>query len=110
MTNPGCLLANRLRLDPLNLIRLIPARGSVSVHRFTSPGKKKERTMQIILNGEPHPLEGDYTLLALLENLDVEKEHTALMLNGAVIPATDWHEHPLKEADEVEIMVFVGGG
>jgi thiamine biosynthesis protein ThiS len=71
---------------------------------------KKERTMQIILNGEPHPLEGDYTLLALLENLDVEKEHTALMLNGAVIPATDWHEHPLKEADEVEIMVFVGGG
>ncbi|MAW40641.1 MAG: thiamine biosynthesis protein ThiS [Kiritimatiellaceae bacterium] len=66
--------------------------------------------MQIILNGEPHPLEGDYTLLALLETHEVEKEHTALMLNGAVIPATSWHKHILKENDEVEIMVFVGGG
>ena len=66
--------------------------------------------MQIILNGESHLLEGDISLLALLETLEVEKKHTALMLNGAVIPATDWNEYTLKENDEVEIMVFVGGG
>lgn len=66
--------------------------------------------MQIILNGEPHLLDGDTSLLGLLETLEVEKDHTALMLNGVVIPATHWHEHTLQENDEVEMMVFVGGG
>ena len=66
--------------------------------------------MQIILNGEPHLLKGDASLLVLLETLEVEKDHTALMLNGVVIPATNWHKHTLQENDEVEMMVFVGGG
>ena len=66
--------------------------------------------MQIILNGEPHLKDGDASLPVLLETLEVEKDHTALMLNGVVIPATKWHEHTLQESDEVEMMVFVGGG
>lgn len=66
--------------------------------------------MQIILNGEPHLIAGDASLLVLLETLEVEKDHTALMLNGVVIPATNWHEQTLQENDEVEMMVFVGGG
>ena len=66
--------------------------------------------MQIILNGAPQLLECDATLLTLLETLEVEKDHTSLMLNGVVIPANNWHEHTLQENDEVEMMVFVGGG
>ena len=32
------------------------------------------------------------------------------MQNGNVIPATDWSKTPLNENDQIEILVFVGGG
>jgi len=66
--------------------------------------------MKLIVNGEPHGHQGNGTPDALLEELGAKKEHTALMLNGEVVPSKDWKTTPLEENDEIEMLVFVGGG
>ena len=66
--------------------------------------------MNIELNGEPHLHEGDGSVLSLLQKIGANKDHTALMLNGQIIPSEAWSEPQLKEGDELELMVFVGGG
>ena len=45
-----------------------------------------------------------------LEELGANKAHTALMVNGDVIPSEGWKNTPVKENDEIEMLVFVGGG
>ena len=66
--------------------------------------------MKLTVNGEPHQHAGHGTAEALVEELGAKKEHTALMLNGDVVPSNDWKTTALAENDEVEILVFVGGG
>ncbi|QBG48964.1 sulfur carrier protein ThiS [Verrucomicrobia bacterium S94] len=66
--------------------------------------------MKLTVNGEEHDHQGDGSIDALLEELGAKKEHTALMLNGTVIPSEDWNATTLKENDEIEMLVFVGGG
>ena len=66
--------------------------------------------MEIILNGDKQQIENQSTILLLLNSLKINKEHAALMINGNIIPSSNWDSHLLKENDEVEIMVFVGGG
>jgi thiamine biosynthesis protein ThiS len=66
--------------------------------------------MRIIVNGEMHEHAGDGTADALLEELGATKAHTALMINGDVVPSDVWKTAKLNEGDEVEMLVFVGGG
>jgi len=66
--------------------------------------------MNIELNGEPHTHQGDGSVLSLLAEIGANKDHTALMLNGQIVPSETWGEPQLKEGDELELMVFVGGG
>jgi len=66
--------------------------------------------MKLKVNGEPHEHHGDGTVDALLEELGANKEHTALMVNGDVVSSNDWKTTTLNENDEVEMLVFVGGG
>ncbi len=66
--------------------------------------------MKLVVNSEPHDHHGDGTIDSLLEELGAKKEHTALMLNGEVIPSNNWKNTPIKENDEAEVLVFVGGG
>ena len=66
--------------------------------------------MEIILNGDNQQIENQSTILLLLNSLKINKEHAALMINGNIIPSCNWNSYLLKENDEVEIMVFVGGG
>jgi len=66
--------------------------------------------MKLIVNGEPHEHCGNGTIDALLEELGATKEHTALMINGVVVPSNIWKTTTLKENNEVEMLVFVGGG
>ena len=66
--------------------------------------------MEIILNGDKQQIENQSTILLLLNSLKINKEHAALMINGNIIPSSNWDSHRLNENDEVEIMVFVGGG
>jgi thiamine biosynthesis protein ThiS len=66
--------------------------------------------MKLTVNGEPHEHLGNGTIAALLDELGANKAHTALMLNGEVVPSNDWENTTLVENDEVEMLVFVGGG
>ena len=66
--------------------------------------------MKLTVNGEPHEHQGDGTVEALLEELGANKEHTALMINGNVVSSNNWKTTTLHENDEVEMLVFVGGG
>jgi thiamine biosynthesis protein ThiS len=66
--------------------------------------------MKLTVNGKPHEHQDGGSLAALLDGLGANPAHTALMLNGAVVPADRWEETQLKEEDNVEILVFVGGG
>ena len=66
--------------------------------------------MKLTVNGEAHEHAGDGTIDALLEELGANKAHTALMVNGDVIPAESWGATVLNENAEIEMLVFVGGG
>jgi thiamine biosynthesis protein ThiS len=66
--------------------------------------------MELIVNGKIHEHQGNGSIDALLEELAANKAHTALMVNGNVIPAEDWTTATLSENDEIEMLVFVGGG
>ena len=66
--------------------------------------------MKLTVNGEPHQHAGDGSVENLLDELGAKKEHTALMLNGEVVSSKDWKATTLNESDEVELLVFVGGG
>ncbi len=66
--------------------------------------------MNLIVNGEKHEHTGSGTIDALLEELEANQAHTALMVNGDVVPSESWKNTALNENDEVEMLVFVGGG
>jgi len=66
--------------------------------------------MNIILNGEIHNHEGNKSINSLLDELKVNKNHTATMINGNVISKENWNNQIINENDEVEVLVFVGGG
>jgi len=64
----------------------------------------------IELNGEPHSIDGDARLLALVEKLKLRRGRIAIELNQAVVPKAEWASIALKQGDKVEIVNFVGGG
>jgi sulfur carrier protein len=66
--------------------------------------------MKLTVNGEPHKHQGHRSVDSLLKELGANQEHTALMINGEVIPSTGWNTTLLKENDVIEMLVFVGGG
>jgi sulfur carrier protein len=66
--------------------------------------------MKLTVNDEPHQHQGRGSVDSLLEELGANQEHTALMINGEIIPSTGWHATLLKENDAIEMLVFVGGG
>lgn len=66
--------------------------------------------MKLMVNGETHIHGGNGSVDALLDELGANKAHTALMVNGDVVPSEKWAETQLKGNDSVEMLVFVGGG
>jgi sulfur carrier protein len=92
----------------------MPAAGSVEQFFSVSgdPGALflLEFTMKLTVNSESYEHGGAGTIDALLDELGAVKAHTALMLNGDVIPAEQWETTSLNENDEIELLVFVGGG
>ena len=69
-----------------------------------------EMEMKLTLNGKPHELRSSGSITALIKELGATAAHTAIMVNGEVVPAEEWETTELNENDEVEMLVFVGGG
>ena len=66
--------------------------------------------MEVILNGEPHPLPSPMTVSALLERLDIDARRVAVEVNETVIKRARYDETTIEDGDAVEIVNFVGGG
>ena len=67
-------------------------------------------TFTIQLNGEPHLIDGDARLPALLERLKLRRGRVAVEINQAVVPKAAWDRTVLRPGDLVEIVTFIGGG
>lgn len=61
------------------------------------------------LNGEARPLEGR-TLKEVLEELGVELERVAVLLNEEAYPGRELPHHVLEEGDVVEVVALMQGG
>ncbi len=66
--------------------------------------------MNITLNGRPHELEGERSIVALLQSLNVKAEQVAVALNGEVVRKRAWPQTKIRSGDTVEIVRAVGGG
>ena len=66
--------------------------------------------VRIRLNGEPHDLAAPLTVAALLEGLGIDPRRVAVEHNLTVVKRADYDKTMVGEADEVEIVNFVGGG
>ena len=66
--------------------------------------------MFLTVNGEKYEHRGDGTVPALLAELGATPEHTAVTVNGELVPSKDWKCFKLSDGDTVEVLTFVGGG
>ncbi len=65
--------------------------------------------MQVLLNGDPHSLEQDYTIEELIGNLDIDGKF-AVEINQNIIPRSQYSSTQLKPGDNIEIVQAIGGG
>ncbi len=66
--------------------------------------------MFLTVNGEKYEHRGDGTVPALLAELGATPEHTAVTVNGELVPSKHWNHFKLNDGDAVEVLTFVGGG
>ncbi len=66
--------------------------------------------MRVLVNGEPMELPEGLSVEALLEQLKVKREYTAVALNREITPKTQYAHTRLKDGDKVEIVRPMGGG
>jgi sulfur carrier protein len=67
--------------------------------------------MEIKLNNQPKFFETQCTLQQLLdEMLPAKQKGIAVAVNKTVIPKVDWHNHSLKQDDDVLIIKATQGG
>jgi sulfur carrier protein len=62
------------------------------------------------LNGETRELEGEPSLHALLEQLDLHRRRVAVAINSEVVPRSRFPAVRVQEGDRVEVIQAVGGG
>lgn len=66
--------------------------------------------MKITLNGKPHVVNGEGSVFALLQSLNVKPEQVAVAINGEVVARRDWPQTRVSAGDIVEVVRAVGGG
>ncbi|MGJ8645206.1 MAG: sulfur carrier protein ThiS [Luteolibacter sp.] len=66
--------------------------------------------MTIQLNGQPHPLEKETTLTALLESIGLAGKPVVAELNHEAIRPADFSSTVVKAGDSLEIVTLAAGG
>ena len=66
--------------------------------------------MRITLNGDPYEIAAPLTVTELLARLDIDARRVAVEHNLVVLKRTAFDTTVVQDADEVEIVNFVGGG
>ncbi len=67
---------------------------------------------KIIVNGEEREIEGEITVMELLDLMDVKFREVglAVAINEEVVPKSEYGTRKVREGDRVEIVQLVGGG
>ena len=66
--------------------------------------------MQIEINGKPRQVPAQFSLTALLEQLELQPQHVAVEVNLELVPRQQHAQRTLSEGDRVEIVTLAGGG
>ena len=66
--------------------------------------------MKIVVNGEAQEIQPETTVRGLIELLSLGDGPVAVERNGEIVPRASHATTPLREADVIEIVHFVGGG
>ena len=66
--------------------------------------------MQIVVNGEIQEVLLDCTVLKLLEDKAVALNTVVVEFNGEILKQVQWQSTVLQAGDNLEILVFMGGG
>jgi sulfur carrier protein len=63
-----------------------------------------------MVNGTPHRFETPLDIRAMLEKLSMAGKKVAVEKNGEIVPRSLHQETLLKDGDQLEVVVAVGGG
>ena len=66
--------------------------------------------MRLDVNGEARELADGMTLAAMIEHLAGSTRGRAVVVDGEVIPRSDWPQYPLRPGQSVELITAVQGG
>ena len=66
--------------------------------------------IEIVLNGEPRTAAEGQTVLALLEELQLDPARVAVELDRRILKKPLWAETEIRPGAEIEVVQFVGGG
>ena len=66
--------------------------------------------MQISFNGAPLELEQELSMSQLVAKHRLNPGRIVVELNGAIVPNVQWEGTALRQADQLNIVSFVGGG
>jgi thiamine biosynthesis protein ThiS len=66
--------------------------------------------IRVTVNGEPRTLEGETSLLRLLEALELDPRMVVVEHNRAIVRRPALGKTVVRDGDQVELVHFVGGG
>ena len=65
--------------------------------------------MEVILNGEPYPLDQACNIDSLIKLLQLDGKF-AIELNQTIIPRSEFIKTQIQQGDKIEIVQAIGGG
>ncbi|MFN9920813.1 MAG: sulfur carrier protein ThiS [Acidobacteriota bacterium] len=66
--------------------------------------------ISVEVNGQRQEIPSGLNIRTLLDFLDVDPQRVAVELNRAIIRKTEWEATVLAANDQIEVVMFVGGG
>ena len=66
--------------------------------------------INVTINGDPHRLDSDLNLNALLRKFDIEEDKVAVEHNREIVAKSTFDRVTVKDGDTLEIVHFIGGG
>ncbi len=65
---------------------------------------------EILLNGEVKQVANDFTIAALIKDLNIETKRLAVEVNMEIVSRSQFEQYVLSAGDKIEIIHAVGGG
>ena len=66
--------------------------------------------IELTINGQPQQFETTLNVTQLIEHLALQNKRIAIERNGEIIPRSQFSQQQLKNGDQLEVVVAVGGG